>query len=109
MTLPRLTAATMDPALRDLNAKLYLTTRIDTLMFSNWIRTNIHWLREAQRACERQDEQEAYAWLRLQFIERALNSQSVSTPTTTSGPAQASGPAGDLIDFVYEQARRKLL
>jgi hypothetical protein len=51
-------------------------------------------------------------WLREEFAaERALNSQPVLTPTTTiaPGPAQASGPAGDLVGFVYEQARRKLL
>lgn len=102
MTRLPLTSTTMDRAFRAFNAKLYIDTRIDPLMLAEWIRANIAWLRAAQRAEERMDEHEAYAWIRLQFLaERALNSQPVPTPTITSGPAHVSESAGSLSAYAY--------
>ncbi len=113
MTRPRLTAATMDPGLRAFNAKLYIDTRIDSLMLANWIRSNQEWLRAYIRDCERMDEAEAYAWLRIEFKKRMAalrNSQSVSTPTIpASGPAHVSESAGDLHEYFYQLARERLL
>lgn len=73
MNRPRLTSTTMNPALRNVLAKLYIDTRIDPLMFADWIRANIIWLRAYyQESGGPVDEHEAYAWLRLQFIHRGV-------------------------------------
>lgn len=61
------------PELLALKRRLSIATRIDPIELSNWIRTNIDWLRNGH--CDVPNEHpdyqhEAYAWVRLQFLQR---------------------------------------
>lgn len=76
MTRPRLTATTMHPALRAFNAKLYCTTRIDELMFSQWLRLHLLDLRIGfHRSAEPDSTPVEWTfgiWARLQFLGRRV-------------------------------------
>jgi hypothetical protein len=102
------------PELLKVKNGLSRATRIDPIMLANWIRANIMWLRgcASDVSNDHPDYQdEAYAWLRIQFIERALNSQPARVPTITKTdcPRNGSEPAGSLTAYMFELARRKLL
>jgi hypothetical protein len=58
------------PELLALKRRLSIATQIDPIELSDWIRANMDWLRDYQRASQIEDQQEAYAWLRLEFLQR---------------------------------------
>ena len=108
MIRTRLTAATMEKGLRDFNAKLYIDTYIDALMFSMWLRLHLNDLRYRFHRSDEPDSSLAEwtfgIWARQEFLaELALKSQPVaSCAISTTKPKAVSQPAGSPV-------RRKLL
>lgn len=75
-TRPRLTPAAMAPGLRAFNAKLFCITRIDELMFSQWLRLHLNDLRLGFHRSDEPDSSPAEwtfgIWARQQFLARRV-------------------------------------
>lgn len=117
MIRPPLAPAKTDPDYRRFRDQLFVTTQVDPFVFAIWLRENLEYLREYfNNSGEPRDQMGA--WLRMEYKRRAAMARRRTTPlppvaapaaTTTSPSRVERQPAGSLIDFFYEMARRKLL
>jgi hypothetical protein len=104
------------PELLSLKLRLSVATHVDPYEFAIWIRAHVDDLRDRFKHCDeptdtdRRVENTQGIWLRQEYrAELELNSAYVPTITKADCPRNGSEPAGDLVGFMYEQARRKLL
>lgn len=61
------------PELLALKRRLSISTSIDPIELSDWIRANMDWLRDGHNDVPNTHpdyQHEAYAWVRLQFLQR---------------------------------------
>lgn len=73
MSRPLLTPDTMEPGLRLFRWELEAETHIDVVEFADWIRNNLHWLRDGFSDSDEPHDTDAQVencqgiWLRMQF------------------------------------------
>lgn len=106
----------LHPETRILLAQLHAFATLDEFAMYEWSRPRIDELRHAfYQSCE---PTENFAlWVRARYLNRkvapesAPNSQPacVLTITTDCRPRKTTGPAGDLVGYMFELARKVLL